>query len=229
MQHAADPFVAGWKEKVVRTALAGQGLSAPFLPMAISPANARRRATLSARRTKGGVLLGFHAKGSDIIAPIPDCKLLHPALIAALPGLEALVALGGSRTVELSLMVAVTRGGVDVVVTGGKPLDGAFRMDLSRIVEVHGFSRLTWNDETVALRDRPAQMIGRATVVPPAGAFLQATAEGEAALLAGVKAALGPQRRVVDLFAGIGTFTLPLAESMEVHAVEGDREMTQAP
>lgn len=228
LQHAADPFVARWKEDVVRTALAGQGLSAPFRPMAISPAHARRRATLSARRTKGGVLLGFHAKGSDTITQIPDCKLLHPALIAAFPGLEALVAMGGSRTVELSLMVTVTRGGVDVVVTGGKPLDGTFRMDLSRIVEAHGFSRLTWDAETVALRDRPAQTIGRATVVPPAGAFLQATPEGEAALLAGVRAALGPQRRVVDLFAGVGTFTLPLAETMEVHAVEGDRDMTAA-
>lgn len=229
LQHAADPFVATWKEEVVRTALAGQGLTAPFRPLAISPAQTRRRATLSARRTKGGVLLGFHAKGSDTITPIPDCKLLHPALIAAFPGLEALVALGGSRTVELQLMVTVTRGGVDVVVTGGKPLlDGNARLDLSRVVETHGFSRLTWDGETVALRDRPAQTMGRATVVPPAGAFLQATAEGEAALLAGVREALGPQRRVVDLFSGVGTFALPLAEAMEVHAVEGDRDMIAA-
>jgi 23S rRNA (uracil1939-C5)-methyltransferase len=139
-----------------------------------------------------------------------------------------MVALGGSRTVELSLMVTATRGGVDVVVTGGKPLDAGFRLDLSRIVEAHGFSRLTWDGETVALRDRPAQSIGKATVVPPAGAFLQATAEGEAALLSGVQQALGPQRRVVDLFAGVGTFALPLAATTEVHAVEGDRDMIAA-
>jgi len=228
LQHAADPFVARWKQEVVQTALAGQGLTAPFRPMVTSPANSRRRATLSGRRTKGGVLLGFHGKGSDIITQIPDCKLLHPALIAAFPGLEALVALGGSRTTELSLMVTATRGGVDVVVTGGKPLDAGFRLDLSRIVEAHGFSRLTWDGETVALRDRPAQSIGKATVVPPAGAFLQATAEGEAALLSGVQQALGPQRRVVDLFAGVGTFALPLAATTEVHAVEGDRDMIAA-
>jgi len=65
-------------------------------------------------------------------------------------------------------------------------------------------------------------------VVPPAGAFLQATPEGEAALLAGVREALGPQRKVVDLFAGVGTFALPLAAGAEVHAVEGDREMIAA-
>ena len=40
LQHAADPFVARWKQEVVQTALAGQGLTAPFRPMAISPASA---------------------------------------------------------------------------------------------------------------------------------------------------------------------------------------------
>jgi 23S rRNA (uracil1939-C5)-methyltransferase len=135
---------------------------------------------------------------------------------------------GGSRTTELSLQVTLTRGGPDVVVTGGKPLDSALRMDLARLVEAHAFSRLTWDGETVALRDRPALTMGQATVVPPPGAFLQATAEGEAALLTAVRQALGPQKRVVDLFSGVGTFTLPLAETMEVHAVEGEAAMTKA-
>ena len=228
LQHASDPFVAGWKQEVVENALAGQGLTAEFLPLVTSPARSRRRATLSARRTKGGVLMGFHARASDTIAEIPDCQLLHPAILAAFPGLQALVMAGGSRTTELSLQVTLTRGGPDVVVTGGKPLDADLRLDLARLVETHGFSRLTWDGETVALRDRPALTMGTATVVPPAGAFLQATAEGEAALLAAVRKALGPQKRIVDLFSGVGTFTLPLAQEMEVHAVEGDAAMTKA-
>ncbi|NHB75977.1 class I SAM-dependent RNA methyltransferase [Rhodobacter calidifons] len=228
LQHASDSFVAGWKQEVVQTALAAQGLSADFLPLVTSPPNSRRRATLSARRTKGGVLIGFHARASDTIVEIPDCRLLHPGILAALPGLQALVARGGSRTTELSLQVTLTRGGPDVVVRGGKPLDSTLRMDLARLVETHGFSRLTWDDETVALRDRPALTMGTAIVIPPAGAFLQATQEGEAALLAAVRQALGPQRRIVDLFSGIGTFTLPLAQDTEVHAVEGDAAMTLA-
>lgn len=228
LQHASHSFVARWKQQVVETALSGQGLSTAFLPMVTSPPNSRRRATLSARRTKGGVLLGFHARASDTIAEIPDCRLLHPGILAAFPGFQALVQAGGSRSAELSLQVTLTRGGPDVVVTGGKPLDAALRMDLARLVETHGFSRLTWDGETVALRDRPALTMGRSSVVPPAGAFLQATTEGEAALIAAVRTALGPQKRVVDLFSGIGTFTLPLAAEMEVHAVEGDRAMTAA-
>lgn len=228
LQHASEPFVAAWKQEVVVNALAGQGLTADFLPLVTSPPNSRRRATLSARRTRSGVLIGFHSRASDTIAEIPDCQLLHPGILAAFPGLQALVMAGGSRTTELSLQVTLTRGGPDVVVTGGKPLDANLRLDLARLVETHGFSRLTWDGETVALRDRPALTMGTATVVPPAGAFLQATAEGEAALLHAVKQALGPQKRIVDLFSGVGTFTLPLAAEMEVHAVEGDAAMTKA-
>jgi 23S rRNA (uracil1939-C5)-methyltransferase len=228
LQHASDSFVARWKQEVVATALAAQGLAADFLPLITSPPGTRRRATLSARRTKSGVLIGFHARASDTISEIPDCQLLHPGILAAIPGLQALVAAGGARGAELACQVTLTKGGLDVLITGGKPLDAALRLDLARLVEAHGFARLTWGGETVALRDRPALTLGQATVIPPPGAFLQATAEGEAALLRAVRQALGPQRKVVDLFAGIGTFTLPLAETAEVHAVEGDPAMTKA-
>ena len=228
MQHASDAFVAQWKEGIVRGALAGQGLSATFLPTVTSPPKSRRRATIAARRTKGGALLGFHARASDMLVAVPHCQLLHPDLIASFPGLEALVKAGGSRSGEVSLTVTRSLGGVDVVVAGGKPLDGEFQLDLARITETHGFARLTWGDEMVALRAQPMQRFGPALVAPPPGAFLQATAEGEAALLRGVALAIGAARKVVDLFAGCGTFALPLAERAEVHAVEGDAAMTAA-
>lgn len=228
MQHAADPFVAAWKEGIVRGALAGQGLDAPFLPMAISPPRSRRRATITGRKTKGGVLMGFHARGSDTLVAIPNCQLLHPDLIASFPALEALVRLGGSRTTELQMTVTRSLAGADVSVTGGKPLDAPAQMELARLCEEHGFARLTWNGETVALRAAPMQRFGKALVAPPPGAFLQATAEGESALLKAVALAIGSARKVADLFAGCGTFSLPLAERAEVHAVEGDAAMTLA-
>jgi 23S rRNA (uracil1939-C5)-methyltransferase len=39
---------------------------------------------------------------------------------------------------------------------------------------------------------------------------------------------LGPARRVVDLFAGCGTFALPVASGANVHAVEGSEPLLQA-
>ncbi len=228
LQHASDPFVADWKTEVVRSALQGQGLTTEFRPMHTSPPRSRRRATLAARRTKGGALIGFHARGSDTLVSVPNCQLLHPDLMATFPGLEALVKMGGSRSAEVSLMVTRTESGADVVVTGGKPLDAQARMDLARVTEAQGFSRLTWDGEVIALRAAPMQRFGRALVSPPPGAFLQATGPGESALLAAVNIAIGPAKRIVDLFAGVGTFALPLAERAEVHAVEGDAAMTAA-
>ena len=103
MQHASDGFVADWKLGIVKGALSGQGLSADFRPILTSPPKSRRRATIAARRTKSGALMGFHARASDMLVNIPNCQLLHPDLIATFPGLEALVKLGGSRTGEVSL------------------------------------------------------------------------------------------------------------------------------
>lgn len=228
MQHADDGFVEGWKEGIVKGALAGQGLEAPLLPSLTSPPRSRRRATLTGRKTRSGVLLGFHARGADKVVAIPQCQLLHPDLISALPGLEALVRLGATRSCEVQLTLTRSLDGTDVLVTGGKVLDGALRMDLARLAEAQGLARLTWSGETVALRTHPRQRMGRGLVTPPPGAFLQATEAGEAALVQGVLAALGPARRIVDLFAGSGTFTLPLAERAEVHAVEGEAAMVQA-
>jgi 23S rRNA (uracil1939-C5)-methyltransferase len=228
MQHASDAFVADWKMAIVRQALAAQGIEAELRPIITCPPRSRRRATLAARRTKGGVLMGFHARGSDTLVGVPQCQLLHPDLIAAFPALEAIVKLAGSRSQSIDLAITRTPSGADVAVTNGKEADSTLRMDLARLTEAHGLSRLTWNGEVVALRAVPSLRFGRANVPLPVGAFLQATAEGEAALLSCVTEAVGPARRITDLFAGIGTFALPLAEKAEVHAVEGDAAMLTA-
>ena len=127
MQHAADGFVADWKLGIVKGALDGQGISTLFRPIVTSPPRSRRRATLAARRTKGGVLLGFHARASDTLIPVPNCQLLHPGVIATFPALEALVRIGGTRSAEMSLTVTHSLAGPDVVVTGAKPVDAASR------------------------------------------------------------------------------------------------------
>lgn len=228
MQHANNELVAQWKAEVVRSALTGQGLEAELRPMLTSPPRSRRRATLAARRTKNGVLLGFHARASDTLVAIPQCQLLHPDLIAAFPALEALVVTGGSRKAELALTITRSLSGPDISVSGGKPLDGQLRLELARVAEKFGLSRLTWDGEVVALRTAPMQSMGVALVAPPPGAFLQATEEGEAHLVAAVSEAVGGARRITDLFAGAGTFALPLAERAEVHAVEADAEMMAA-
>ena len=228
LQHAADDFVADWKVAVVRNALAAQGLDAPMRPIHTSLERSRRRATIAVRRTKKGTLAGFHGRASDTITEIPDCHLLDPALIAAIPVAEALAVLGGSRKGVLAVTLTLSEGGLDVAIKGGKPLDGPLELSLAQATEKHGLARLSWDGEVIAMRQPPVQRFGVAGVVPPPGAFLQATKDGEQALLQAVLQATQGAKRIVDLFAGSGTFSLPLAETAEVHAVEGEAAMTEA-
>ncbi|WP_126975272.1 class I SAM-dependent RNA methyltransferase [Frigidibacter oleivorans] len=222
LQHASDPFVAGWKAQAVLSALSARGIAAEVAAVRTSPPRSRRRAVLAGRRTKKGVTLGFHARASDTVVEIADCHLLHPALMAALPVLRAVVAAGASRKGGLDLTVTHSSGGIDLAVAGGKPMDAGLFQTLAALAEGADLARLTWEGEPVATRRPPAQEFGRARVVPPPGGFLQATQAGEAALVAAVRAHIGAARQVADLFAGAGTFALPLAETAEVHAVEGE-------
>ena len=228
LMHASDAFVAEWKQDVVRRALAAQGIEATVAHLHVSPPRARRRATLSGRRLKRGPVVGFHARASDMVTDIPECHLLHPDLIAVLPALEAVTEAGVSRKGEIALTITQSSAGVDVAVAHGKPLDAALRATLARILGAHGLARLAWDGEVVAQADAPFQNFGPARVVPPPGAFLQATAQGEAALLEAVRGALAGCGRIVDLFSGCGTFALPLAAQATVHAVEADSAMLEA-
>lgn len=228
LQHASDSFLEGWKEQVVRDALAAHGLDAPVKLVATSPAKSRRRATLSGRRTKKGAMVGLHGRASNTIVEIPNCQLLHPDLILTLPVLCEIVVMGGSRKGEVSLAATVSDVGIDVAVTGGKPLDPALQMKLAALANQRGLARISWDDELVAECRPPVQRFGSASVVPPAGSFLQATVAGQEALVSAVKRAVGSAKQVVDLFAGCGTFSLPLAETAEVHAVESEQAMLAA-
>ena len=154
--------------------------------------------------------------------------MVTPAIRAALPALARLTRVAASRTGTLRLTVTDGPAGLDVDVAGGRALDPELRAALAALAEAEDFARLACGGEVVATRRPPFQAMGAARVVPPPGAFLQATAEGERALVAAVRAAVGGARRVADLFAGCGTFALPLAAGAEVLAVEGDAAMPAA-
>ena len=228
LQHASDDFLRDWKVQVVAEALNAHGLSGEVAMLATSPANSRRRATLAGRRTKKGAIVGLHGRASGTLVEIPGCTLLHADLLAARPCLEALTLAGASRKGEISLAVTQSDAGVDVAVSGGKPLTSALEVTLAGLASHFDLARLTWDDEVIATRRKPAQGFGQAQVVPPPGAFLQATQQGQAALVAAVTQGVGLAGSVLELFAGCGTFSLPLAQQATVHAVEGEAQMLAA-
>ena len=228
LQHASDAFLADWKTNVVRNALAAHELVAEFRPIITSPAQSRRRATFAAQRTKKGVMIGFHGRASNTIVAIPSCKLLHPDIMAAMPAMETLTKIGASRKTVISISITQSTSGSDIAINGAKEADGPMMVELGMLVEKFKLSRLSWNGEIVAMREVPVQTFGGVRVTPPVSAFLQATESGQIALTEAVTEAVGDAKHIIDLFAGCGTFSLPLAGRANVLAVEGEQSLLTA-
>jgi 23S rRNA (uracil1939-C5)-methyltransferase len=69
---------------------------------------------------------------------------------------------------------------------------------------------------------------GGVQVSPPPGGFTQATKPAEEAMAELVTAHAGKAKRIADLFAGAGTFSLRLARIGRVHAVEAEAKTLAA-
>jgi 23S rRNA (uracil1939-C5)-methyltransferase len=228
LQHLAPDPYAAFKLGLIRDALSRQGLGAvPVSPVLVSPAGSRRRAVLEVLRVGSGIVLGFHGRASHQILDLAECPVLLPDLAALLPGLRVLLAgllkpgQGGSVT------LTGVETGIDLGLDLPTEPDLAALEALSEFAQGHDLARLWWRvggaEPMPTAQRRPVTIrFGAIPVDVPAGAFLQATAEGEAALRQAVEAGVGAARRVADLFAGTGTFTFALAGGRAVHAVESD-------
>lgn len=228
LMHASDEFVSGWKTQIVANALKAQGLDTDFRTTLTSPERSRRRAKFSGTRTKKGALVGFHARASDVVIGIADCNLVQPEILHAIPVLERLTVLAASRKSEVQFTVTQSSGGLDIFVATEKPITSELRMTLALVAQEYALSRLSWNGETIVELQPPHQQFGKALVKVPAGSFLQATHAGEKSLVLEVLEIVQDAKSVVDLFAGCGTFSVPISEQAEVLAVEGDDDMLAA-
>lgn len=229
LQHLADERYGAWKLEQVVESLARRGLQGQEVrPLLRIGAQTRRRAGLAAFANTRGVLLGFHERSGNRVVDAPECRILTPNLLAVATQLRTFLPriLQGGDKLDLALTQSET--GIDLLVTANRAPDLASRETLAEAAASADWARVSWRThgelpEPLAERRRPSVTFGATHVELPAGAFLQPTAEGETALVAAVGEALVDcAGRVVDLFAGLGTFTFPLVPQCQVHAVEGD-------
>ncbi len=211
-----------WKRGLVVEALRQAGLDAPVGEMIDAHGEGRRRAVFHARRGGRDVLdVGFAAYRAHVIVPIDRCPVLAPSLEGAIPAAWAIAeALGAAK--PLDVQVTATDVGLDVDVRGSGPLGAGQTAALARLADTHRLARLTRHGDLVVQRTPPSLRIGKATVALPPGAFLQATAEGEAVLARLVIEHVGKAKSIADLFCGVGPFALRLAERARVTAADLD-------
>ncbi|MGA9081725.1 MAG: RNA methyltransferase [Pseudolabrys sp.] len=229
MQHWSLAEYHLWKRSLVVEALAQANVVAPVGDLIDAHGAGRRRAVLHARRGTHDILeVGFTAPRAHHIVAIDECPILASGLGGALRAAWAIADTLKPAGKPLDIQTTATDSGLDVDVRGSGALTAERLTALARVAEAHSLARLTRHGELVAQRTQPLLQIGRAQVPLPPGAFLQATAEGEATLARLVVEHVGKAKQVVDLFAGIGTFALRLAERARVGAADSDAAMIKA-
>lgn len=230
MQHWSLAEYHLWKRGLVVEALAQANLVAPVDEVIVDAhGQGRRRAVLHARRGAHDVLeVGFTAPRAHHIVAIDNCPILAPGLDGAVTAAWAIADVLKPQNKPLDIHVTATDTGMDVDVRGSGPLSSGRTTALAALAEKHRLARITRHGELVTQRTPPSLKVGRAHVPLPPGAFLQATAEGEAALARLAAEHVGGAKRVADLFCGIGTFALRLAEKARVTAADSEASAVKA-
>ena len=223
IQHWTSERYRAWKRELVVTALAQAGSDAPVDDLVDAHGEGRRRAVLHARRGTHDVLnVGFAAPRAHHIVPIDRCPVLAPGLSAAVKTAWALAEAVTSMRKPLDIHITATDAGLDVDLRGSGPLSPSAHAALVRIATQLRLARLTRHGELLAQSGTPTIRMGRAAVPLPPGAFLQATAEGEAVLGRLIAEHADGSKTALDLFAGVGPFALRLAEKVRVTAADSD-------
>jgi len=239
LQHVSSDYYGQWKQAQVKMALRHRGIEdAVILPIEISPLASRRRASLTALGVKKGpAVIGFTQRASHNVIDITECPVLAPDIMAFLGPLREFLSPQLKCREKRAIQITLAENGLDVILEGSGEPDLDLRMDMAAFADNQDIARICWQDmklknpsyEILCERRKPyVTFDGRQIFIPP-GSFLQATKAGELSLTSHLKAALGEDTdKIVDIFAGCGTFTLALIGEYAVHAVEGKADMVTA-
>ncbi len=204
-----------------------------------SPWGYRRKARLGVKDVlrKGRVLVGFRERGSSLVADITRCEVLHPRVGEKIDALRILIESLSVRRNLPQIEMAMDDSQCVLILRVLEPLSAQDEQILVDFASQHDvvFYTQSGGPETVRpLRD-PVQLAYRLpdfdlelTFEP--SDFTQVNTEinrlmvGRAIELLD----LAPSDRVLDLFCGIGNFTLPIARTAgKVVGVEGDAALVE--
>ena len=238
LQHLDRAAQLAAKARIVAEALERIGGVAParwLAPLAGPAWSYRRRARLGCKFVdkKGKALVGFRERGSPLLADLEVCEVLAPPVGERVAALAALVGSLEIRRRVAQIEVAV---GDDAAALVLRVLEDPPESDLARLREFesrHGIGLYLQRGglDTVLALTPPAKPLRYRLEGLPAGIefaptdFVQVNGELNRLMVARALELLGPRAsdRVLDLFCGLGNFSLPLAlRAAAVTGIEGD-------
>lgn len=189
----------------------------------------RRRIRLGLQRPKSPgapVVVGFRERFSHTLVDLAGCAVMEPPLFALVAPLRRLAPQWLAPGANAEAMLTRCDSGIDLLIECTETPDLPALEALAELAAARDVARIVWRSggaDIPLVERRPVRVVFSGVAVPfPPGGFLQASKAAEALLVAEVLAAAAGRRPIIDLYAGLGTFTFALADAGPVHAAEGD-------
>jgi len=229
LQQADDDAYRAYLVSRIENALAQHDIETEIRGPHLSPPCSRRRTALKALKAGQGAVIGFNAEKSHRIVDMTECHILRPELFALVQPLRQLLSRLLKPKQGAEVQMTLVDQGIDVLLRN-VPADGLAALQaLTDFAGKQGLARLSvdsGNGPEPLYEPEPATITLSGVVVAFApGAFLQATRDGEEALVQCVRDAVGESKAIADLFAGLGTFALATRAG---YAAEASRDSAAA-
>jgi 23S rRNA (uracil1939-C5)-methyltransferase len=243
LQHLSSHSQLAIKEDMLRETLRRVGKVEPLAwlpPLSGQSLGYRRRARLGARfvHAKGRSLVGFRERLSSFVAAIDKCVVLAPVVGEQIAALSELVSRLSIPTRIPQIEVAIGDNAVVLVLRTLDPLSDGDKSLLREFASVHGVHWLLQPGGPNALESLDGEPPDLWYEIPdyqvrmhfkPAD-FIQVNGEMNRLLVGHVLGALelDGHSRVLDLYCGLGNFTLPMARTAQsALGIEGELALVE--
>lgn len=229
-QHMSHRMYDDWKHTVVVQAFQHRSIDAAVQSVVRIPAGSRRRAFLGVERHGSKVSIGLREEGQHTLVDMTECAVLDPLIVAALAHLKLMARIAMPDRKSGRLVVTRLDAGLDVSFDNGiKMLEPDERAALAGLADAARIVRLTVSGDPIVTRSDPTLTIGGVAIDVPPSIFLQAVPQAEQLIIELILDAVPKKaKRAVDLFSGLGTFAFPLAQRLQVVAVDSDKRAIEA-
>ncbi|MEG3638131.1 23S rRNA (uracil(1939)-C(5))-methyltransferase RlmD [Magnetococcus sp. PR-3] len=226
LQHLDAPTRNDYKAAVVKEALEhiAKFENPPMQPLLPGEPETqyRRRCGLKIRWVRDHAVVGFFQTATKRIVDLPGCPVLHPTLEKMIEPIRQLVGKLSVRERLPQVDLSCGDEGLGMIIHVLRKLSAKDKEILQNFAEENKIDQvwIQWGrrDDLIAFIDNEPMRYspdGEATLKFMPGDFTQAHFEQNRQLVDLVLEWVGKGERVLDLFSGIGNFTLPLARQFK--------------
>lgn len=242
-QHLSPDSQIQFKQSIVLDKLKTMGGVEPqtvLNPLQAESWHYRRKARMSVRyvEKKGGVLLGFRERDGRFVTQMSECHILPRRFLAQMSELSALLNRLESAAQIPQIELCAGDQGLILIFRHLQPLSEEDIKGLSDFSKHSGFGVYLQPGGPQTVEPLPGCAADLSYALPEFNVdfqfgpldFIQVNASLNRAMVSAAVEQLcaGPENHVLDLFCGLGNFSLPLARSAaSVTVVEGDAELVR--